>query len=104
MSREDALRGAGAAPAGTRPYTLVPEVERVLAITMSLAQEVAVLRQRLDTIERLVERGDQPSRAAIDAFEPKPEEAAERALWNQEFVARILRIVQQEGEAAAASR
>jgi len=101
VSIADALADAGAKPAGKRPYFLNPEVERVLAITMAVAQELAVARDRLDTLERLLERKGVLPRAEIEAFAPEPQAAAARALWTQEYLARILRIVQQEGEAAA---
>lgn len=99
MSIADALRGAGAKPAGKRPYFLEAEVERVLAITMSIAQELAVSRQRTDTLERLLLEKGVLSQGEIDAFVPDRAAATERALWNQEYIARILRIVQQENEA-----
>ncbi|MFT4054850.1 MAG: hypothetical protein QM681_10120 [Novosphingobium sp.] len=99
MSIADALRGAGAKPAGKRPYFLDAEVERVLAITMSIAQELAVSRQRTDTLERLLLEKGVLSQGEIDAFVPDRAAATERALWNQEYIARILRIVQQENEA-----
>ena len=48
---------AGAKPKGKRPYFFDdPAVERVLAITMAVVQELAVTRERLDTIERLLEK------------------------------------------------
>lgn len=99
MSIADALRGAGAKPAGKRPYFLDAEVERVLAITMSIAQELAVSRQRTDTLERLLVEKGVLTQGEIDAFVPDRVAATERALWNQEYIARILRIVQQENEA-----
>jgi hypothetical protein len=37
----------------------------------------------------------------IDGFVPDASASAERQMWNQEYIARILRIVQQENEAAA---
>ncbi len=101
MSVAAALAGASAKPAGKRPYFLDPEVERVLAITMAVAQELAVARERIDTLERLLERRGVLSRAEIDGFAPTPDEAAERGAWMQEYLTRVLRIVQQEGEAAA---
>lgn len=103
MSVAHALNEAGAKPAGKRPYFLEPQVERVLAITMALAQELAVTRQRGDTLERLLMAKGILARDEIETFAPDPQAATERALWNQEFIARILRIVQQENEAAAAS-
>jgi hypothetical protein len=102
MSLEAALATASAKPAGKRPYFLTPEVERVLAIAMAVAQELAVARARVDTLERLLERKGLMSRAEIEAFEPSPGEAAERGLWTQEYIARVLRIVQQEAEQIAA--
>jgi hypothetical protein len=90
----------GTKPAGKRPYFFDdPAVERVLAITMAVAQELAVTRERLDTVERLIERGGKFSRADIDAYSPTPVEATERAEWQRMYIARVLRIVQQEIEA-----
>jgi hypothetical protein len=102
MSVADALAGASAKPAGKRPYFLQPETERVLAITMAVAQELAVARTRVDTLERLLEQRGILSQADIEAFTPTREAAAERGAWVQEYLVRVLRIVQQEGEAAAA--
>lgn len=103
MSITDALAGAGAKPAGKRPYFLDAEVERVLAVTMAVAQELAVARARIDTLERLLAAKGVVAAADIEHFAPDAEAAAARALWTQEYLARILRIVQQEGEAAAAT-
>jgi hypothetical protein len=103
MSFSDALAGAGAKPAGKRPYFLEPQVERVLAITMSIAQELAVARQRNDTLERLLLAKGVLNPGEIEAYVPDRSASAERQMWNQEFIARILRIVQQENEAVATS-
>jgi hypothetical protein len=47
---------AGNKSKGGRPYFLDdPAVERVLNISMAVAAEVAVLHERMDTIERLLE-------------------------------------------------
>ena len=99
MSFAEALAGAGAKPAGKRPYFMGREAERVLAITMTLAQELAVARQRSDTLERLLLAKGVLAPGEIDAFMPDAQGSAERQMWNQEFIARILRIVQQENEA-----
>lgn len=102
MSVADALAGAGAKPAGKRPYFLDPQVERVLAITMVVVQELAVTRQRCDTLERLLQARGVLAEGEIDRFEPNAQAAADRGRWTQEYLARVLRIVQQVNEAALA--
>jgi hypothetical protein len=85
---------------GKRPYFFDdPAVERVLNITMAVAMEHAVTRERLDTIERLLEAKGILSKSEIDAYEPDKTAALERQRWQAEYIARILRIVQQELEA-----
>ncbi len=101
-SKPDPLLLAGAKAKGKRPWFLQDaDVERVMNITLVLMQEVSVLRERLDTVERLLERDGKLSKAAIEAFEPTKEQAAERGAWTQEYIARVLRILQQDREAIA---
>lgn len=100
MSFAEALSRAGAKPAGKRPYFLDEQIEKVMAITMAVAQELAVTRQRADTLERLLREKGLLAAGEIDAFTPDRAASAERQMWNQEYIARILRIVQQENEAA----
>jgi hypothetical protein len=96
----DPVALAGAKPRGARPwFHNDPAVERVLAITMALAGEVAVLRERLDTVERLLSTGTPFDRSAIETYTPDGPAEIERQRWHAEYVARILRVVQQEMEA-----
>lgn len=99
MGMSEANREAGAKAAGKRPWFLTPEVERVMAITMAVAQELAVTRKRCDTLERLLEAKGVLTRDEIEQYAPAPDVATERALDTQAYIARILRIVQQENEA-----
>jgi len=95
----DPLKLAGAKPKGKRPFFLKdPDVERVLAVTMAIAQEVAVMRERMDTIERLLEEKGSVTQADIESYAPPKAAAEERGAWTQEYLARILRIYQQEIE------
>jgi hypothetical protein len=87
---------------GERPqYFADPAVDKVLSITMALAGETAVMRDRLDTIERLLEAGQPVSRAAIDAYTPDESVRAERDAWRETFLDNVLRIVHQEREELA---
>jgi hypothetical protein len=81
-----------------RPYFLAPELERVLAIAMTLAQELAAARSRIDTLERLLERKGVLERSEIEAFEPTPAEDAERARETEEYLGRLLRILKEEAD------
>ena len=102
MSVAEALAKSAAKPAGKRPYFLNPETERVMAIAMAIAQELAVTRTRLDTLERLLERKGIVARDEISDFAPTQDDSAERGLWTQEYLNRVLRILQQEAEAIEA--
>ena len=91
---------ANAKAKGERPYFFDdPAVERVFSITMAVATEVAVMRERMDTIERLLEAGTPVTKANIDAYRPDDESARQRQQWHADYIARILRIVHQELEA-----
>ncbi len=96
----DWIARAGAKPKGKRPeYFADPAIDRMLSILMAVVGEVSVLKERLDTVERLLEKNGSISRADIDAFKPDRDEAYERALMTKEYVARVMRGVQQDMEA-----
>lgn len=78
-----------------------PQVDKVLAITMALAGEVSVLRERLDTIERLLDAKGLLARQEIEAYQPSEPVAEERERWRVEYLDRILRVVREEQEALA---
>lgn len=100
----DPLALSGAKAKGKRPFFFEDaDVERLTNIVMALAQEVSVMRERLDTVERLLERKGSISQNDIENFEPSKQEADERGAWTQEFIARVLRILQQEREALDAA-
>lgn len=103
MSGIDPLALAGARPKGKRPWFLESrDAERLMTIVMAMAQELSVVRERMDTIERLLDKNGALTRADIETFTPSKAEAAERGAWTQEYLARILRILQQEQEALSA--
>jgi hypothetical protein len=73
-----------------------PGVERVLGITMAVAQEVGQVLERLDTLERLLVAGGALQPGAVQAYVPAPEVAAQRLSMQEAFIARLLRVVEQE--------
>jgi hypothetical protein len=68
---------------------------------MAVAAEVAVLHERMDTNERLLEAKGVLTKKEIEEYVPDDQAAEERQTWHARFTARILRIVQQEVEAVA---
>ncbi len=100
MTTLNPLDLAGAKSKGKRPYFLKDrQTEQVLSIVMAVAQELAVMRERMDTIERLLAAKGVVTANDIDSFTPNRAEAEARGRWTQEYLARILRILQQEQEA-----
>ncbi len=100
----DWIARAGTRAKGKRPDTLQDyNAERTLSIVMALAAEVAVVKERLDTVERLLDAKGTISRSDIEAYQATDDAAYERALASKEFVARIMRAMQQEMEAMQAA-
>lgn len=98
-TRVDWIGRAGAKAKGVRPkYLEDPASDRILSIVMALAGEVAVVKERLDTVERLLDTKGSISRADIEAYVPDRAAGHARGLMHREFAARILRGVQQDME------
>ncbi len=99
MNDVDWIARAGAKAKGKRPqYFDDPANDRTLSIVMAIAGELSVLRERLDTVERLLDAKGSVSRADIETYVPDRAAAAERGLLTKEYVARIMRGVQQDME------
>lgn len=82
---------------GRRPYFFDdPNIDKLLAMIMALAGEVSVIRERLDTHERLAQKKKWASHQAIEDYTPDDITEAFRAQWRADYIARILRIVQVE--------
>ncbi|MEH1889707.1 MAG: hypothetical protein V7K92_09700 [Nostoc sp.] len=84
---------------GKRPvYLDNPQIDKLLAVVMALTGEVSVLRERLDTIEQVLEVKGILSATEIEAYEPDAKVTKEREQWRAEYIARVLRVVQEELE------
>jgi hypothetical protein len=84
---------------GKRPkYFADPAVDKLLAITVALVGEVSVLRDRLDALERVIERKGLVARELIDSFEPTAAEALEREARRSAYVERVFQVIQYERE------
>ena len=84
---------------GKRPrYFADPATDRLLGILMTLIGEVSVLRDRLDSVERLIEKGGLFKRGDIDNFLPDEQAEAEREDTRQRYIERVMRVIQNEKE------
>ena len=87
---------------GERPtFFQDPNVDKVIAMVMGLAGEVAVLHDRLDTAERLLEKSTDIKRRDIENYKASAKVAAERSQWREQFLSEVLRIVEIEQETLA---
>jgi hypothetical protein len=85
------------APRGIKPhYFADPATDKLLQIVIALAGELSVTRDRLDLIERLAARRGLFEAGDLEAFDLSQAETAEREANRAEFIARILRALQQE--------
>lgn len=90
---------------GKRPnYFSDPDVDRLLAIIVPLIGEVSVLRDRLDTVERLAEKHNLFAQNEIEKFAPSAAEKQARDDWREQYLSRVFRITQSELEETTGGR
>lgn len=68
-----------------------PAIDQVMTFLLELMAEVSSLRERVDTIERLLDEKGAISRADIEAYRPDAAGEAERSTWAQAFIRRVMR-------------
>lgn len=96
----DWVAASGKRAKGKRPeFFDLEAVDRLYSMVFALAGEVSALRERQDTLERLLEEKGTLGRAEIEAYEPDRVAGEERALATRAYVARIMRGFQQAVEA-----
>lgn len=84
---------------GARPYFFEdPTSDKLLSIVMALAGEVSVLRDRIDTLERLGAERSGVGASDVEAYQPNAAVRAERDAWREDFLNRLLRVVHDELE------
>jgi hypothetical protein len=86
---------------GKRPhfYPEEPAAERLLAIVSALITEVAVLRERVDPMERIADKKGVVLTGEIEGFTPDAKALEERERWRQAYMDRVLAILDQEAAA-----
>jgi len=74
--------------------------DTLLAMNVALLTELMVTRERLDTLERLVEAKGLVPRVAIDAFEPDEAAEAEREQIRETMSRHVFYLLLQQAERA----
>jgi hypothetical protein len=86
-------------PKGKRPqYFSDPATDKLLSITLTLCEELSVARDRLDTLERLLEQRRVLKVSDVDAYIPSGEIETQRERRRAQYIDRVLRAVQAELE------
>ncbi len=88
---------------GKRPeFFDEPALDRLYSTVFALAAEVSALRERQDTVERLLDAKGTISREDIETYVPDREAGEERGLATRAYISRIMRGFQQEVESMEA--
>ena len=69
-----------------------PSIDQMMTFFFELMTEVAVLRERTDTIERLLDDKGVVSRADIEAYRADATAEAERTEWRNAYFQRVMRM------------
>jgi hypothetical protein len=75
------------------------DVDRVMAILLALVSEVAAIRDRLDSHERLADAGEAASRDKVEAYRPDPATEEDREAWRDAYIRRLFRVITEDVEA-----
>ncbi|MFT2092757.1 hypothetical protein [Paraglaciecola sp. 2405UD69-4] len=96
---------ANAKAQGKRPeYFADPMVEQNFSITMALVAELAVARERIDTLERILVSKGLLDENDIDNYKPDAQTGQARQQAQVEYSARVLRPLQQAVEAMSSNQ
>ncbi|MHB8283124.1 MAG: hypothetical protein ACYDD1_00435 [Caulobacteraceae bacterium] len=78
-----------------------PDLARLSEMVVALLGELSVVTERLDTVERLLERSQVVQRGDIEAFVPDAAAQAERDTRRQRQIGKVFRPLKDEGELLA---
>jgi hypothetical protein len=74
--------------------------DRLFMMITALTAEVSVLRDRVDTHERLAQKRAAATRKAVEAYRPAPDVSAAREKARQELLSRVYRVLLEDLEGA----
>ena len=68
-----------------------PAIARLSEMLLAVLSELTVVRERLDTVERLIARNGLFDQAAVEAFVPTPDEDAARTAIRKRQIQKAMR-------------
>ena len=71
-------------------------IDNLASALVALTQEVSVMRDRLDTVERLIEQHQLFTQADIEAFKPGAEAGEARSALRRAYLERVFKYVNEE--------
>jgi hypothetical protein len=104
MSEEVFARPRKAVGPDRPSYFNTADVDRVMAILLALVSEVASIRDRLDTHERIAAGGMVATAERVEAYRPDEAAAAERETWRNAYIRRLFRVITEDIEALKAGQ
>jgi hypothetical protein len=97
MSAQSVTKMTGQRAKGANPHFFDDaNIDRLLTMMMDMAAEISVLRERLDTHERVAAAKGAYTPADIEAYEPSDDVRAARDAWRNKFLDRLLTTLEQD--------
>jgi len=82
---------------GRKPqYFADPATDKLLSMVLALTQELSVARDRIDTLERLLDRAGVLAAQSVEDYLPTAEEAVERGERRAGMLRRVFRGAEKE--------
>lgn len=81
---------------GPGPVYFSAEYDRLLKVTLALVEEISVLRDRIDSIERVAEEKGAFAHGDVEGYRPDADVTAERDARRMRYIERMLRDLYEE--------
>jgi hypothetical protein len=79
-------------------YLEAGDLDKVMAVLLALVSEVAAIRERLDTHERISAAGGSPAPGAVETHAPDAATEADREAWRDAYIRRLFRVFTEDLE------
>jgi len=90
---------------GKRPSFYRSEgTDQLFSIVVMLTQELSVAHDRIETLERLLDRKGILARREVEAHRPDAAEELERTARRDAFIGRVFQIIHEEAESYSAEK